>query len=226
MRMAETGKRSRSIIGIASSMYMALSYLAGIIIFVVILRYPEMKQDNDKVKTIVEMKPMAYLTNLILYVFFGPALVLFILYLNSVLENNGSVIARFSSIIGYIWAGSLTASGMIANGAIEPVSRLFSENPDQAVNLWRMLDIVSLSIGNGNGEILGGLMTAGFGLALLIEERFKRGLGIYGIIVGLIGLLSIIPAFVGIAAVFGILQLVWFLLIGFSPAGEKGLRKK
>jgi hypothetical protein len=200
---------------------MALSYLAGIIIFIVVLRYPSMTQDIDKVKIIIGMKPMAYLTNLILYVFFGPALVFFILFLNSALKNCGSAIAKFSSIIGYIWAGSLTASGMIANGAIEPVSRLFPENPDQAINLWRMLDTVSMSIGNGNGEILGGLMTAGFGVALLTDGRFSRGLGIYGIIVGLIGILSLIPLLVDLAAVFGIVQLAWFLLIGFSPAGEK-----
>jgi hypothetical protein len=215
-------KRTQSIIGIASSLYMALAYLAGIIIFIVVLRYPELTEAIDKVKIIIEMKSMMFLTNLIMYVLFGPVLVLFILFLKSMLENNESILVRFSAITGFIWAGSLTASGMIANGSIEPITRLFSDNPDQAIYLWQMLDIVSLSIGNGNGEILGGLMTLGFGIAMLKDKNFFRGLGVFGIIVGAVGIVSLIPALVDLAAVFGILQLVWFVLTGFSSIRKNG----
>jgi hypothetical protein len=209
-------KGSKSLVGIASSMYMALAYLTGIIIFIVVLRYPEITEEIDKVMIIIEMKSMVFLTNLIMYVLFGPVLILFILFLKSMLDNSETMLVRFSAIIGFIWAGSLTASGMIANGAIEPVTMLFSDNPDQAIYLWQMLDTVSLSIGNGNGEILGGLMTLGFGIAMLKDTHFFRGLGVFGIIVGAIGIVSLIPALVDLAAVFGILQLVWFVLTGFS----------
>lgn len=209
-------KRTQSIIGIATSLYMALAYLAGIIIFIVVLRYPEITEAIDKVKIIIEMKSMMFLTNLIMYVLFGPVLILFILFLKSMLDNNGTVLVRFAAITGYIWAGSLTASGMIANGAIEPITRLFSDNPVQAIYLWQILDTVSMSIGNGNGEILGGLMTLGFGIAMLKDLHFSRGLGVFGIIVGAIGIISLIPALVGLAVVFGILQLVWYVLTGFS----------
>jgi hypothetical protein len=216
MEIKDVEKRSQSLIGIASSMYMALAYITGIIIFVVVLKYPQITEDMDKVKIVVEMKSMVFLTNLIMYVLFGPVLILFILFLKSMLDNSRTVLVRFSAIIGYIWAGSLTASGMIANGAIEPITRLFSDNPDQAIYLWQMLDTVSISIGNGNGEILGGLMTLGFGIAILKDAHLSRGLGVFGIIVGSIGIISLIPTLAGLAVVFGILQLVWFVLTGFS----------
>lgn len=209
-------KRSQSIVGIVTSLYMALAYLAGIIIFIVVLRYPEITEEIDKVKIIIEMRSMVFITNLILYVLFGPVLILFILYLKSLLGNGGTMLVKFSTITGYIWAGSLVASGMIANGAIEPITRLFSDNPDKAIFLWDMLNTVSLSIGNGNGEILGGLMTLGFGITMLKEEHFPRGLGVLGVIVGAIGIISLIPELVDLAMVFGILQLVWFVMTGFS----------
>lgn len=203
-------------IGIITSLYMALAYLAGIIIFIVVLQYPEITESIDKVKIIIEMRSMVFLTNLLLYVLFGPALILFILFLKSLIGNGETVLVKFSAIIGYIWAGSLTASGMIANGAMEPITSLFHDNPDQATYLWQMLDTVSMGLGNANGEILGGLMTLGFGIAMLKSENISRGLGVFGIIVGVIGIISLLPALVDLAVVFGILQLVWFVLTGFS----------
>ncbi len=216
MEIKDVEKRSHSKIGIVSSLYMALAYITGIIIFVVVLKYPQITEDMDKVKIVVEMKSMVFLTNLIMYVLFGPVLILFILFLKSMLDNSRTVLVRFSAIIGYIWAGSLTASGMIANGAIEPITRLFSDNPDQAIYLWQMLDTVSISIGNGNGEILGGLMTLGFGIAILKDAHLSRGLGVFVLIVRVIGIISLIPTLASLAVVFGILQLVWFVLTGFS----------
>jgi len=221
MKLNDTDKKYHSPIGIGSSVYMAVAYITGILIFVVVLKYPQITEDLDKVKLIVEMKSMMFVSNLIMYVVFGPVLILFILFLVSLLDNRQTVLVKFSAIIGYIWAGSLTASGMIANGAIEPITRHFSDNPEQAVYLWQMLDTVSLSIGNGNGEILGGLMTLGFGIAILQNEHLSRGLGVFGIIVGSIGILSLIPALAGLAVIFGILQLGWFVLTGFSSISIK-----
>jgi hypothetical protein len=216
----EVGRRMKksiqSIIGIFSSLYLALSYIAGIIIFIVILQYPGITSDIEKIKIISEMRSMVYITNLIMYVFFGPVLVLFILSLKSFIDKKGTLLVKFSSIIGYIWAGSLTASGMIANGSINPVIKLFPENPDQAVYIWRILETVSLGLGNGNGEILGGVMTLGFSIAMLKDTQFSKILGIFGIIVGAIGIISLIPPLIDLTVVFGLLQLVWFVLTGFT----------
>ena len=221
MKLNDTDKKYHSPIGIASSVYMAVAYITGILIFIVVLKYPQITEDLDKVKLLVEMKSMMFVSNLIMYVVFGPVLILFILFLVSLLDNRQTVLVKFSAIIGYIWAGSLTASGMIANGAIEPITRHFSDNPEQAVYLWQMLDTVSLSIGNGNGEILGGLMTLGFGIAIMQNEHLSRGLGVFGIMVGFIGILSLIPPLADLAVIFGILQLGWFVLTGFSSISIK-----
>ena len=221
MKLNDTDKKYHSPIGIGSSVYMAVAYITGILIFIVVLKYPQITEDLDKVKLLVEMKSMMFVSNLIMYVVFGPVLILFILFLVSLLDNRQTVLVKFSAIIGYIWAGSLTASGMIANGAIEPITRHFSDNPEQAVYLWQMLDTVSLSIGNGNGEILGGLMTLGFGIAIMQNEHLSRGLGAFGIIVGFIGILSLIPPLADLAVIFGILQLGWFVLTGFSSISIK-----
>lgn len=205
-----------SSVGIVSSLYMALAYLSGIIIYIVILKYPQITNDLEKIQIILEMKNMYFLTNLLLYVLFGPVLVLFIINLKSNIVDNNSLLFKFSEIVGYIWAGSLTASGMISNGMIEPLTKLFVENSGEAVLLFQSLEIVSTGIGNGNGEILGGLMTLGFGITTLKDSSYSNSIGVFGIIIGIIGVFTTLPILVDFTALFGILQLVWFLLIGFS----------
>ncbi len=207
--------------GIAASLYLALSYITGIIIFILVLRYPQITDDLEKVRIAVDMQSMVFITNLIMYVLFGPVLVLFIMFLTSRLEKRETLLIKFAAVTGFIWAGSLTASGMIANGALAPVVKLFAVNPDQAVYFWNIIDTVAIGLGNGNGEILGGLMTLGFSIAVLKDESFSNVAGILGIITGIIGIISLVPALMGLTAVFGMMQLVWFLIIGFSAGRKK-----
>lgn len=197
-----------------SSLYMAVAYLTGIIIYVLILRYPSIENPMDKLQIVLAMKSTTFITNLIMYVLFGPVLILFILSLNRVIQRE-TIILKFSSIIGYIWAGSLTASGMISNGIIEPVSNLYNLDPELALRIWEIGDIISQGIGNGNGEILGGIMT--LGISLVIGKK----LGVFGTIIGIIGITTTVPILTDLTALFGILQLVWFILVGFSSSYQQ-----
>lgn len=206
-------KNSKAILKV-SSLYMATAYLTGIIIYVVILKYPYIDSSLEKLKVIFDMKGIYFLTNTIMYVLFGPALILFILTLNLRLVNK-PLLLKFSSITGYIWAGSLVASGMISNGAILPIAKLYNSNPELATRLWEVIDTIAQGIGNGYGEILGGIMT--LGISIVIGKK----LGTYGTIVGIIGIATIVPVLTDLTALFGILQLVWFILVGFSSSCQQ-----
>ncbi len=219
-------KANQHIIGKAASLYLASAYLAGIIIFVAVLKYPAITDEIEKVKMIAEMKSIFFICHLLMYVLFGPVLVLFILFLKSRMANRETLPVRFASVIGFIWAGSLTASGMITNAAIGPVSGLFAENQEQAVYLWQILDTVATAIGNGNGEILGGLMTLCFGIAMFTDDHFSNFMGIFGIIIGSVGIITVIPILTNLTIIFGILQLVWFVLSGFSGSRAPVYKKK
>ena len=202
--------------GFAAGLYMAAAYLTGIIIFIAVLKYPQITSASEKVRIAVEMKNMVFTTNILMYVLFGPVLVLFIQGLASRLTNPESPVVKFSAVTGYIWAGSLAAAGMISNAALEPLQRLFVSDPGKAEFFWQTIETVTAGIGYGDGELLGGLMTFGFGLALLKDSRFGRASGILGIVAGFIGIASLVPALSGLTAVFGLLQLAWFVAVGIS----------
>ena len=66
--------------GIAA-LYMAIAHLIGIIIFLVVLDYLNIADPAQKVALNVEKQTVIFSTNLLMYVFFGFALIVFALVL-------------------------------------------------------------------------------------------------------------------------------------------------
>ena len=69
-------------------------------------------------------------------------------------------------------------------------------------------------LGNANGEILGGPLTLLVSLAALRTGGLPKGLNILGVLVGAIGIITIIPALNTLVAVFGLGQIIWFFWLG------------
>jgi prepilin signal peptidase PulO-like enzyme (type II secretory pathway) len=102
---------------------------------------------------------------------------------------------------------------MIANIGNATVVGLFSENQDQAVLLWLALGTVQEALGGGN-EIVGGLWVLLLSWAALRSEKLPKVLNYLGVLVGLAGILTVVPAFAVLMEVFGLGQIVWFAWLG------------
>src|SRR5512142_2063975 len=100
--------------GIAA-LYMAIAYLIGIVLFLVVLDYPSLTDPAQKVALLVDKQMVIFSTNLLMYVFFGLFLIILSLALYDRLKVGAPVIMQMATVIGFIWAGSLMASGMVAN---------------------------------------------------------------------------------------------------------------
>ena len=55
---------------------------------------------------------------------------------------------QVATVIGIIWAGSLIASGMVANAGIAPVVALYAKDPAQAALTWQGIESVANGLGN------------------------------------------------------------------------------
>jgi hypothetical protein len=135
-----------------------------------------------------------------------------------------------ATAFGLIWAGLVIASGMIANIGNSTVVALFSENQDQAVLLWLAITTVQEALGGGN-EIVGGLWVLLLSWAALRSGKLPKVLNYLGVLVGLAGILTVVPAFYLLMDVFGLGQIVWFAWLGIvmfrelqplSLSGRKG----
>jgi hypothetical protein len=95
-------------------------------------------------------------TNLLMYVLFGVFLIVLSLALYDRLKSRAPATTLMATVIGIVWAGSLIASGMVANAGIAPVVALYAKDPAQAALTWLGTESVANGLGNQNGEILGG----------------------------------------------------------------------
>ena len=199
--------------GIAA-LYMAIAHLTGLIIFIVILDYISITDLAQKVAMNVDNQVVVFSTNLLMYVFFGFFLIVFSLALYNRLKAGSPALVQVATVIGIIWAGSLIASGMVANAALATVVSLYATDPAQAALTWQGIEPAIDGLGNANGEILGGLMTLLISLAALRAAEFPKSLSILGLVIGTVGIITIIPALNAFVAVFGLGQIIWFIWMG------------
>lgn len=208
-----------------AALYMAVAYLVVMSIFLVVLDYPSITDSMQKVALLVDRQIVIFSTNLLGYVFFGFFLVILSLALNERLKAESPAMMQVATVIGIIWAGSLVASGMVANAGIAPVVALYGKDPMQAALSWQAIESVANGLGNANGEILGGIWALLVSITVLRTGGLPKGLNILGILVGAVGIISVIPMLTDtLVGVFGLTQVLWFIGMGIVLLRGKSQR--
>jgi len=199
--------------GIAA-LYMAISHLIGIIIFIGVLDYINITDPAQKLAVNIEKQSVIFSTNLLMYVFFGFALTVLALALYDRMKSGAPALMQVATAIGIIWAGSLIASGMASNAGLSTVAALYAKDPTQAALTFQAIESITNGLGNANGEILGGTWTLLVSLAALRMGGLPKGLNILGTLVGAVGIITIIPALTDFTSLFGLGQIIWFVWMG------------
>ncbi len=199
-----------------AALYMAATHLIGIVIFLVVLDYLSITDPAQKVALNIEKQTVIFSTNLLMYVFFGFALIVLSLALYDRVKSEAPALMQVVTAIGIIWAGSLIASGMVANAGLATIVPLYAIDPAQAALTWQGIEAITNGLGNANGEILGGPLTLLVSLAALRTDGLPKGLNILGLLVGAVGIITIIPLLNTLTGVFGLGQIVWFVWLGIE----------
>jgi hypothetical protein len=164
----------------------------------------------------IEKQTVIFSTNLLMYVFFGFALIVLSLALYDRMKSGAPAFMQVATAIGIIWAGSLIACGMSANAGLATVVALYAKDPTQAVLTFQAIESITNGLGNANGEILGGSWTLLVSIAALRTGGLPKGLNILGVFVGAVGIITIILALNDLTGVFGLGQIVWFVWLGIA----------
>lgn len=198
-----------------AALYMAAAYMVVMALFLVVLNYQSITDPLQKVALLVE-KPMVFFsTNVLSYVFFGVFLIGLSLALYDRLKPGAPAMMQVATVIGIIWAGSLIAGGMVQNAGINPTVALYTKAPAQAAMSWQAIETVSNGLGNGNGEILGGLWALLVSISALRGVRMPRALNFLGLFIGVVGLVSLTPGLTDmLVGVFGLGQVIWYVWLG------------
>lgn len=197
-----------------AALYMAVAHLIGIVIFLGVLDYLSITDPAQKVALNADKQMIVFSTNLLMYVFFGFALIVLSLALYDKLKSGAPALMQVATATGIIWAGSLIASGMVANAGLATVLALYAKDPAQAVLTFQAVEAMANGLGNANGEILGGVWTLLVSLAALRSGGLPKPLNILGLFVGAVGIITIIPALNDLTGIFGLGQIIWFVWLG------------
>ena len=88
--------------GIAA-LYMAISHLIGIVIFIVILDVLSITDPAQKLAMNIEKQTVIFSTNLLMYVFFGFALIVLSLALYDRMKSGAPALMQVATAIGIVW---------------------------------------------------------------------------------------------------------------------------
>jgi Domain of unknown function (DUF4386) len=199
--------------GIAA-LYEGAAYIIGMLFFLFLVDYSGISNPVEKIAFFIDSQTTLYVLNLIIYIGFGIFMVILSLALYNRLIDSSPALIQIATVFGFIWATLVIASGMIFNIGMDAVIRLYLENPIQAGTVWMAIEAVADGIGGGN-EIVGGIWILLISFAAIQIDNFPKALNIIGLVVGLAGILSTIPALGEIAGlIFGVVQIIWFIWLG------------
>lgn len=165
---------------------------------------------------LVEHQASLYLWYLLLYLAGGVALVVLALGIHDRVTRSQPALAKMTTSFGLIWAGHLLASGMVALLGQRAVVELAADDPELAESTWVTLSVVQNALGGGI-ELVGSIWLLLVSVAALRSRMFSRGLALLGLVIGVAGLVTLVPVAADPAmSVFGLGLIVWFVGTGLS----------
>lgn len=193
----------------------ASTFVVGIVMFVTVMSdYATGDPDAAESVAFLADHQVAFLAwNAIIYIVFGVALVPLTFALHARLSEPDGLVLRTATAFGLIWSGLVIATGMIANIGLGTVVDLYEIDPASAEPVWSSLDAVQNGLGGGN-EIVGGLWVLLVTWVALGTSRLPTPLCLLGLVSGLAGLVTVVPALESVGAVFGVGLIVWFAWLG------------
>ncbi len=145
---------------------------------------------------------------------FGLAVGVLALTLWERLRTDDPATVRIATAVGLLWGVVLVASGMVFTYGMTTVHDLASTDHANAVTTWRAVEPVALALGSAGGELLGGLWVLLVSAVVVRGDRLPRLLGWLGLVIGVIGIASVLPPLNDATVAFGLLQIVWFAWLG------------
>lgn len=204
--------------GGVSALIMAATFVMAFAVFLGVLLpagyLDEGISPADKVAILVENQLAASIGWLAPYVLWGIFIVVLSLALYDRLKSGAPAIAQMATAIGLIWAALVIAAGLVATLGIRTVVDLYATDPEQAGLVWVTVETVAGGLGGEAWEILGGTWLLLIGWAGLRTRELSRALSYLALLLGVAGIITVVPPLEPAVFVYGIGLIVWWVWVG------------
>jgi hypothetical protein len=200
--------------GGSAALLHAAAYVVGMVLGFTLI-FPLLNAAPDQyLKFLADNQTLVYVWNLISYWGSAITLVVMVLALYERLKAGSPALMQTATVFGLIWAGLIIASGNLMLHNLGVVARLYGTDPAQAATAWTALESVENGIVSGN-ELVGSLWVLLLSLAAMRTGGLTRALNYLGVVLGVAGSLTIIPALAEtMIMIFGPGMIVWSVWVG------------
>ena len=199
--------------GIAA-LYEAAAYIVGMIGFLSVVNVSSVADPVRQVALMADNLAFLYILHLFVYVVWGIFMVVLALALYDRLKAGSRAIVQTATVFGLFWGCVILISGMIHNVGMQTVVDLYGKDPTQAGTVWLTITSVVGGLAGAN-EAIGGIWILLLSGAALRTGELSRVLNYLGVVVGVAGIISIVPALAGLfITIFALCQSVWFVWLG------------
>jgi len=191
----------------------ALTYVIGFALALTLVLPASELAPAEYVAFMMENQTLLHIWHLLIYIINGVALVVLALALHHRLKTRDSAFMQVATAFGLIWVTTILMSGMLIINNLRIIADLFGQDPAQAVVTWQTLSAVENGLGGGV-ELPGGLWILLVSLSALRTGELSKGLNVLGVIIGVSGILTLIPALYEAGTIFGLGFILWFAWTG------------
>lgn len=200
--------------GGVAAIALTLIYLIGMVVNFTFLDTSSLRDPVELVSFLAGWEGVLYASTTLLYVVFAVVLAVLTLALYNKFTGKEKIGAQLIGIFGVIWSCLLFGSGMVYNVGVGMAIDLLQTEPESAAHLYRAVNAMHIGLGGGN-EIPGALWTLAISVTAMRLGYFGKVANIMGIVIGVAGLLTIVPDIFMIAVmIFALGQMVWWIIIG------------
>ena len=206
-------KKFQKMGGIAA-LIITTAFVVGLVLNFTLLDSSGIVDPVQKVAFLADTQAIMYIWIVFIYVIFGIFVVILALALNDRMKTGSPAMAQTATAFGIIWGGLCIASGLVFNLGMDAVVKLYATDPVQAGTVWLAIEPVAAGVGCAM-EVPGGIWTLLISWAALRAGMFPKALNYLGVVIGVAGILSLVPVITTLAVmVFALGQIVWYVWLG------------
>lgn len=195
---------------------MALCYISMAVIFFGLISLPSGLDSLGRLQYYMQQEYMLVSIGYgIGYLLFGVLLAILLQALRQAIPDSQSAMAGLAERFGNVWLLLMMASGMVALISMEMILRLLDTSTEQALALHNTYQLLTNALGGGI-ELVGGLWVLLLSIAGLKHNIFPKLLHSLGIIVGSLGIATVLHTLPYLKDAFGITQFIWFIWLGVA----------
>lgn len=206
----------------------AATYIFGFVLFFAVLDTSGLDTPQDYLEFLIQHRDTYFLGYLVSGVVFSFVLIVLVQAVFKRFKQVSPELMTFTAVVGYLWVFIVLASSFIFLTSLEVLAKYYALDVEQALTIYRTVNIVVDALGGGI-ELVGAVWVLAISYVGLKGQIYNAWLHYWGVLVGIAGVLTLFsglsffatnPFFEVTTAIFGLGQILWFILLGVAMFKE------